>query len=200
MTAHYLAHSAYPLRQGETALVYAAAGGVGGLLTQIARLRGARVIAAVGAETKVAEARALGADEVIVYREVDIAQEARRLNGGAGLPVVYDSVGKDTFDASLRCLRPRGYLVLFGQSSGPVEPFDPQRLNAGGSLFLTRPTLGHYIATREELLWRASDLFTWIASGQLNVRVDRRFPLTQAGDAQVYLATGAALGKVLIEP
>ncbi len=200
MTAHYLSHSTYPLKAGETALVYAAAGGVGGLLTQIARLRGARVIAAVGSEAKVAEARALGADEVIVYRQVDIPQEVRRLNGGQGLPVVYDSVGKDTFDASLNCLRPRGYMVLFGQSSGPVGPFDPQLLNARGSLFLTRPTLGHYVATREELLWRANDLFTWIAAGQLKVRIDRGFPLAQAAEAQDYLATGAALGKVLLEP
>ena len=200
MTAHYLSHSTYPLKAGETALVYAAAGGVGGLLTQIARLRGARVIAAVGSEAKIAEARALGADEVIVYRQVDIPQEVRRLNGGQGLPVVYDSVGKDTFDASLNCLRPRGYMVLFGQSSGPVAPFDPQLLNARGSLFLTRPTLGHYVATREELLWRANDLFTWIAAGQLKVRIDRGFPLAQAAEAQAYLATGAALGKVLLEP
>lgn len=200
MTAHYLSHSTYPLKSGETALVYAAAGGVGGLLTQIARLRGARVIAAVGSEPKVAEARALGADEVIVYRQVDIPQEVRRLSGGQGVPVVYDSVGKDTFDASLNCLRPRGYMVLFGQSSGPVAPFDPQMLNARGSLFLTRPTLVNYVATRDELLWRANDLFTWIAAGQLKVRVDRGFPLDQAGAAQAYLASGVALGKVLIEP
>lgn len=200
MTAHYLTHSTYPLKQGETALVYAAAGGVGGLLTQIARLRGARVIAAVGSEPKVADARALGADEVIVYRQVDIPQEVRRLSGGHGVPVVYDSVGKDTFDASLNCLRPRGYMVLFGQSSGPVPLIDPQILNARGSLFLTRPTLVHYIATSEELAWRANDLFNWITTGQLTVRVDRGFQLDQAGAAHTYLATGAALGKVLIEP
>lgn len=200
MTAHYLSHSTYPLKAGETALVYAAAGGVGGLLTQIAKRLGARVIAAVGSEAKVAEARALGADEVIVYRQVDIAQEVRRLNGGQGLPVVYDSVGKDTFDASLSSLRPRGYMVLFGQSSGPVGPFDPQILNARGSLFLTRPTLVNYLATREELLWRANDLFTWIGAGQLNVRIDRGFPLDQADAAHAYLASGAALGKILIEP
>ncbi|HEU0028795.1 MAG TPA: quinone oxidoreductase [Ktedonobacterales bacterium] len=200
MTAHYLTHSTYPIKQGETALVYAAAGGVGGLLTQIARLRGARVIGAVGSEAKVAEARALGADEVIVYRQVDIPQEVRRLNGGQGVPVVYDSVGKDTFDASLSCLRPRGYMVLFGQSSGPVPPLDPQVLNARGSLFLTRPTLAHYATTSDEIRWRAGDLFTWIAAGQLKVRIDRSFPLDQAGEAHAYLASGAALGKVLIEP
>ncbi len=200
MTAHYLTYSAYMLKAGETALVYAAAGGVGGLLTQVAKRIGARVFAAVGSEAKVAEARALGADEVILYRQVNIFQEVRRLNGGQGLPVVYDSVGKDTFDASLSCLRPRGYMVLFGQSSGPVGPFDPQILNARGSLFLTRPTLAHYVATREELLWRANDIFNWIAAGQLKVRLDRSFPLDQAAAAQAYLATGSALGKVLIEP
>jgi NADPH2:quinone reductase len=200
MTAHYLTHSTYPLKSGETALIYAAAGGVGGLLVQIAKLRGARVIAAVGSEAKVAAARALGADEVFVYRQVDIAKTVRELNGGHGVPVVYESVGKDTFDASLNCLRPRGYLVLFGQSSGPVPPFDPQRLNALGSLFLTRPTLGHYTMSRDEILWRANDLFNWIAAGQLTVRVDRAFPLAQVGDAQAHLASGAALGKVILEP
>lgn len=200
MTAHYLTHSTYPLKAGETALVYAATGGVGGLLTQVAKRIGARVIAAVGTEAKVTEARALGADEVIVYRQVDIPQEVRRLNSGQGVPVVYDSVGKDTFDASLNCLRPRGYMVLFGQSSGPVGPFDPQILNARGSLFLTRPTLVHYVATPEELRWRTNDIFNWIAAGQLKVRIDRSFPLDQASEAQAYLATGAALGKVLIEP
>jgi NADPH2:quinone reductase len=200
MTAHYLTHSTYPLKTGETALVYAAAGGVGGLLIQIAKRKGARVIGAVGSEAKVEEARALGADEVIIYRQVDIPQEVRRLNGGQGLPVVYDSVGKDTFDASLNCLRPRGYMVLFGQSSGPVPPFDPQILNARGSLFLTRPTLVHYTATREELKWRANDLFSWIAAGQLKVRIDRSFPLGEAAEAQTYLAAGATKGKVLLEP
>jgi NADPH:quinone reductase len=200
MTAHYLTHSTYPLKAGETALVYAAAGGVGGLLIQIVKRLGGRVIGAVGSEAKVAEARALGADEVIVYREVDIPQEVRRLSGGQGVPVVYDSVGKDTFDASLNCLRPRGYMVLFGQSSGPVAPLDPQVLNARGSLFLTRPTLVHYTATPEEIRWRAGDLFTWIAAGQLKVRIDRGFPLDMAAEAQAHLASGAALGKVLIEP
>lgn len=200
MTAHYLSHSTYPLKAGDTALVYAAAGGAGGLLVQMAKLRGARVIGAVGSAAKVDEARALGADEVIVYREVDIPKSVRELNGGRGISVVYDSVGKDTFDASLACLGPRGYLVLFGQSSGPVPPLDPQRLNAGGSLFLTRPTLAHYVMTREELLGRANDLFTWVAEGKLRVRVDRAYPLAQAGEAQAHLATGAGMGKVILEP
>lgn len=198
MTAHYLTHSTYPLQAGESALIYAATGGVGGLLTQIARLRGARTLCAVGSQTKADEARALGADEIILYREVDIAQEVRRLTDGKGVPVVYDSVGKDTFEASLNSLRPRGYMVLFGQSSGPVGSFDPQTLNAKGSLFLTRPTLVHYIATPDEFHWRASDLFGWIRDGKLRVRVARAFPLAQAAEAQQYLASAQALGKVLL--
>ena len=200
MTAHYLSHSTYPLKAGDTALVYAAAGGAGGLLVQIAKLRDARVIGAVGSAPKVDEARSLGADEVIVYRDVDIAQTVRGLSSGQGVPVVYDSVGKDTFDASLASLRPRGMMVLFGQSSGPVPPLDPQRLNASGSLFLTRPTLAHYIMTREELLGRANDLFSWIAGGKLKVRIDRIFPVARAGEAQAHLATGSGMGKVILEP
>ena len=199
MTAHYLSHSLFPLKQGDTALIYAATGGVGGLLTQIAKMRGARTLCAVGSEAKAAEARALGADEVILYRQVDIAQEVRRLTDGKGVPVVYDSVGKDTFEASLNSLAPRGYMALFGQSSGPVGPFDPQILNAKGSLFLTRPTLVHYIATPEEFQWRSSDVLNWISSGQLRVRIARTFPLAQAGEAQSYLASAQALGKVLLE-
>ncbi len=199
MTAHYLAHSVYPLKQGDAALIYAAAGGVGGLLTQVAKMRGARTLCAVGSEAKAAEARMLGADEVILYRQVDIAQEVRRLTDGKGVPIVYDSVGKDTFDASLDCLAPRGYMALYGQSSGPVSPIDPQILNSKGSLFLTRPTLGHYIATPEEFRWRSGDILGWIASGQLNVRIARAFPLAQAAEAQTYLASAQALGKVLLE-
>ena len=199
MTAHYLCHSTYPLKAGETALIYAATGGVGGLLTQMAKMLGARTLCAVGSEAKAAEARALGADEVILYRQVDIAQEVRRLTDGKGVPVVYDSVGKDTFDASLDSLAPRGYLVLYGQSSGPVPPQDPQILNSKGSLFLTRPTLGHYIATPEEFRWRAGDVLDWMANGKLRVRIARTFPLAQAADAQTYLASGQALGKVLLE-
>lgn len=199
MTAHYLCHSTYPLKAGEPALIYAAAGGVGGLLTQMAKMLGARTLCAVGSEAKAAEARALGADETILYRQVDIAEETRRLTDGKGVPVVYDSVGKDTFEASLNCLARRGYMVLYGQSSGPVPPQDPQILNSKGSLFLTRPTLAHYIATPEEFRWRAGDLLGWIADGRLRVRIARSFPLAQSADAQTYLASGQALGKVLLE-
>jgi NADPH2:quinone reductase len=199
MTAHYLSHSTFPLKSGDTALIYAAAGGVGGLLTQVARMRGARTLGAVGSEEKVAEARALGADEVFVYRQVDIAQEVRRLTDGKGVQVVYDSVGKDTFDASLNCLAPRGYLALYGQSSGPVAPLDPQILNAKGSLFLTRPTLVNYIATPEEFRWRAGDLLGWIAGGQLRVRIARTFPLAQASEAHAYLVTERPMGKIVLE-
>lgn len=199
MTAHYLSHSLYPLKAGESALIYAAAGGVGGLLTQMAKMRGARTLCAVGSEAKAAEARALGADEVILYRQVDIAAEVRRLTAGKGAPVVYDSVGKDTFDASLNCLAPRGCMALYGQSSGPVGLIDPQILNAKGSLFLTRPTLAHYIATPKEFHWRASDLLGWMSGGKLRVRIARSFPLERAGEAQAYLASAQALGKVLLE-
>ncbi|HZC07177.1 MAG TPA: quinone oxidoreductase [Ktedonobacterales bacterium] len=199
MTAHYLSHSTYPLKQGEPALIYAAAGGVGGLLTQMAKMLGARTLCTVGSESKVAEARSLGADEVILYRQVDIAQEVRRLTDGKGVPVVYDSVGKDTFDASLDSLARRGYMVLYGQSSGPVEPVNPQILNSKGSLFLTRPTLVHYIATPEEFRSRSGALLGWISEGKLRVRIARTFPLAQAGDAQAYLASGQAMGKILLE-
>lgn len=199
MTAHYLTHSTYPLKQGESALIYAAAGGVGGLLTQIAKMRGARTLCAVGSEAKAAEARSLGADEIILYRQVDIAQETRRLTDGKGVAVVYDSVGKDTFDASLNSLAPRGYMALFGQSSGAVSPLDPQILNSKGSLFLTRPTLAHYITTPEEFRWRSSDILNWISEGKLKVRIARTFPLAQAGEAHSYLASAQALGKILLE-
>ncbi len=199
MTAHYLAISTFPLKAGDTALVQAAAGGVGHLLTQIARRCGARVIGTASA-AKVDLARSAGADEVIPYDQTDFAAETKRLTGGRGVDVVYDSVGKTTFDASLACLRPRGYMVLYGQSSGPVPPLDPQVLNAKGSLFLTRPTLGHYIATREELLWRAGDLFGWIAAGELEVRIDTTFPLAQAADAHRYLEGRKTRGKVLLIP
>lgn len=199
MTAHYLTHSTYPLKQGESALIYAAAGGVGGLLTQIAKMRGAHTLCAVGSEAKAAEARSLGADEIILYRQVDIAQETRRLTDGKGVAVVYDSVGKDTFDASLNSLAPRGYMALFGQSSGAVSPLDPQILNSKGSLFLTRPTLAHYITTPEEFRWRSSDILNWISEGKLKVRIARTFPLAQAGEAHSYLASAQALGKILLE-
>src|ERR687898_1517004 len=171
MTAHYLTHSTFPLQEGQTALVHAAAGGVGLLLVQLAKLRGANVIGTAGTEEKVQLAREAGADEVILYTEQDFVEETNRITDGEGVDVVYDSVGKDTFDSGLDVLRPRGYMVLFGASSGPVEPIDPQVLNQKGSLFLTRPRLQLYTANREELLWRAESLFSWIGQKNLNVGI-----------------------------
>ncbi len=200
LTAHYLAASTYPLKPGDTALIHAAAGGVGGLLVQIAKRRGARVLATVGTEAKAEEARAHGADEVIIYTQTDFATEVRRLTHDHGVDVVYDSVGKDTFDKSLDCLHPRGYLVLFGQSSGAVPPVDPQILNRKGSLYLTRPTLAHYTATRQELFERSNELFSAVAAGELSVRIARTFPLAEAAAAHEFLASRQALGKVLLIP
>lgn len=200
MTAHYLALSTYPLQEGDSCLVHAAAGGVGHLLVQIARMRGARVIGTASTPEKLDLARTAGAADVINYTEVDFEEETRRLTNGRGVDVVYESVGKDTFDQSMRSLRPRGYLVLYGQSSGAVPPLDPQLLNRYGSLFLTRPSLGHYIASREELLWRAGDLFDWLASGRLEVRIDRRFPLGEAAEAHRYLEGRQTKGKILLLP
>jgi len=200
MTAHYLAKSTYPLKKGETALVHAAAGGVGQLLVQIAKRQGARVIGTVSTQEKARLAQEAGADEIIFYTQTDFAQETRRLTDGVGAHVVYDSVGKTTFEGSLDSLRPRGYLVLFGQSSGPVPPLDPQVLNRKGSLYLTRPTLVHYIATREELLWRSGELFRWIKDGELKVRIDTTFPLSSAAEAHRYLEGRQTKGKVLLIP
>jgi NADPH:quinone reductase len=200
MTAHFLSHSAFPLKEGDTALVHAAAGGVGGLLVQMAKRQGARVIGTVSTEEKAQEAREAGADEIIFYTQTDFVAETKRLTGGRGVDVVYDSVGKDTFHGSLDSLRKRGYLVLFGQSSGAVEPIDPQILNAKGSLFLTRPTLGHYVVERAELLERAEFVFNLMAAGQLKVRIAKTFPLEQAGDAHRFLASREAKGKVLLIP
>ncbi|MDW8214024.1 MAG: quinone oxidoreductase [Roseiflexaceae bacterium] len=200
MTAHYLAYSTYPLRQGDVALIHAAAGGVGLLLVQIAKRCGARVIGTVSTEEKAELARAAGADDIILYTQEDFSAAVRRLTDGAGVHVVYDSVGKTTFEGSLNCLRPRGYMVLFGQSSGAVPPFDPQVLNAKGSLFLTRPSLAHYLLTRDELLWRAGDLFTWMAAGELKVRIDSTYPLEQAAEAHRALASRATSGKLLLLP
>ncbi|MBO9326451.1 MAG: quinone oxidoreductase [Roseiflexus sp.] len=200
MTAHYLTHSTYPLRQGEVTLIHAAAGGVGLLLVQIAKRRGARVIGTVSTEEKAALAREAGADDIILYTQEDFSEAVRRLTDGAGVHVVYDSVGKTTFEGSLNCLRPRGYMVLFGQSSGAVPPFDPQVLNAKGSLFLTRPSLGHYLLTRDELLWRAGDLFAWMTAGELKVRIDATYPLEQAAEAHRALASRATSGKLLLLP
>lgn len=200
MTAHYLALSTFPLHPGHTALVHAAGGGVGQLLTQIAKRQGARVIGTASNEEKAQLARAAGADEIIYYTRDDFETETKRLTNGAGVDVVYDSVGKDTFDKSLNCLKPRGYLVLYGQSSGAVAPLNPQVLNAKGSLFLTRPTLGHYILTRDELLHRSSDLFNWIGAGQLKVTIDKTFPLAEAAEAHRYLEGRKTQGKVLLIP
>lgn len=200
MTAHYLTHSTYPLRQGDIALIHAAAGGVGLLLVQIAKRCGARVIGTVSTEEKATLAREAGADDIILYTREDFSAAVRRLTDGAGVHVVYDSVGKTTFEGSLDCLRPRGYMVLFGQSSGAVPPFDPQVLNAKGSLFLTRPSLGHYLLTRDELLWRAGDLFAWMAAGELKVRIDATYPLEQAAEAHRALASRATSGKLLLLP
>ena len=200
MTAHYLSHSTYPLKEGDTCLIHAAAGGVGLLLCQMAKMRGARVLATAGSEEKAALAREAGADEVVLYRQDDFAEAAKRFTGGKGLDVVYDGVGTDTFDKGLTTLRPRGYMVLFGQSSGPVPPMDPQILNGRGSLFLTRPSLGFYTLDREELLWRAKDLFGWIAAGKLKLRTGHTYPLTEAAQAQMDLAGRKTTGKVLLIP
>ncbi|MEZ4735664.1 MAG: quinone oxidoreductase [Caldilineaceae bacterium] len=200
MTAHYLTHSTYPLKSGDIALIHAAAGGTGALVVQMAKMLGAHVIATVGTEEKAAVAKAAGADDVIIYTQQDFEAETKRITDGKGCHVVYDSVGKATFDKSLNCLRPRGYLVLFGQASGQVEPLNPQILNQKGSLYLTRPSLGAYIATREELLWRANDLFTWMAAGKLDVRIDQSFPLSEAAAAHTYLEGRQTKGKVLLIP
>ncbi len=200
MTAHYLACSTFPLAPGHTCLVHAAAGGVGLLLCQMAHRRGAHVIGTVSTEKKAALAREAGADEVILYTEQDFATETRRLTGGAGVHVVYDSVGRTTFAKGLDCLAPRGMMVLYGQSSGPVEPVDPQILSQKGSLFLTRPALGHYAAATAELLERASTVLGWVADGSLKVRIGHEFPLAAAAEAHAELESRRTTGKVLLIP
>src|SRR5713226_6479667 len=200
MTAHYLACSTYPLKRGDTGLVHAAAGGVGLLLCQIAKLRGARVLGTVSTREKAALARGAGAGDVILYTELDFETEVKRLTNGAGLQVIYDSVGKTTFEKGLGCLALRGMMVLYGQSSGPVGPFDPQVLNQKGSLFLTRPTLAHYIATRAELLARAGEVLGWIKSGKLTVRIERELPLAEAAEAHQLLQGRKTTWKVLLVP
>jgi NADPH2:quinone reductase len=200
MTAHYLATSTYPLGPDDTALVHAASGGVGLILVQLAKQRGARVIGTVSTEEKAELARAAGADEVILYTQADFETETMRLTDGAGVNVVYDSVGATTFMKGLNCLKPCGYMVLYGQASGPVGPFDPQILNNNGSLFLTRPSLGHYTADRSQLLQRASELFTLIQQDQLNVRLDRTFSLAEAAAAHRYMEDRQTKGKVLLIP
>jgi NADPH2:quinone reductase len=200
MTAHYLAHGSYSLGKDDTALIHAGAGGVGLLLIQMAKRLGARVLTTVSTEEKEQLARAAGADEVIRYTERDFAEDVMTLTDGRGVDVVYDSVGKTTFDKSLDVLRPLGYLVLFGQSSGPVEPVDPGILNVKGSLFLTRPTMAHYIPTREALLQRAGDVLGWIGSGELDLRIGDRFALADAADAHRALQGRKTTGKVVILP
>lgn len=200
MTAHYLATSTYPLKEGDACLVHAAAGGAGQLLCQIAKLRGARVIGTVSNEEKARIAREAGADEVILYTQQDFAVETRRLTGGVGVQVVYDSVGRDTFEKSLDSLARRGTLVLFGQSSGPVPPFDPSILNVKGSLYLTRPSLSHYIATREELERRAEEVLDWIAEGKLRLSIGLELPLAEAAEAHRALEGRRTTGKVVLIP
>jgi NADPH2:quinone reductase len=200
LTAHAMAFGAFPLRPGHVALVHAAAGGVGLLLTQMAKRAGARVLATVSSEEKANLAREAGADDVIVYTHVDFEPEVKRLTEGRGVDVVYDSVGRDTFDRGLNSLRVRGTMVLYGQASGPVPPLDPQVLNQKGGLFLTRPSLGHYTATRDELLARTNDVFSWVAGGSLRVRIDRSYPIERAGEALADLASRRTAGKLLLVP
>jgi NADPH2:quinone reductase len=200
MTAHYLSHDTFPLKTGQTALVHAAAGGVGLLLVQMAHNIGARVIATVSTEEKAGLARAAGADEVILYTQTDFEAEARRLTGGKGVDVVYDSVGKTTFEKGLNILRPRGMMVLFGGSSGAVPPFDLIALSQKGSLYLTRPSLGNYVATRDELVARAAAVFGMIADGKLRLRIEHMYPLQDAQRAHRDLEGRKTTGKLLLIP
>ncbi len=200
MTAHYLSHSTYPLESGQTALVHAAAGGVGLLLVQMAKMRGAQVVGTVSTQAKAELADQAGADHVVLYTKKDFESEVHRFTEDAGVDVVYDSVGKETFEKSLNCLKPRGYLVLFGQSSGPVDPIDPQILNTKGSLFLTRPSLFHHIASPEALLERAEAVLKWASSGDLKVHVSEIFPLSEASQAHRALEGRKTTGKVLLLP
>ncbi len=200
MTAHYLSHSTYPSTPGTVALVHAGAGGVGRLLVQMLKMRGARVLATVGSAAKAELAREAGADETILYGELDFAAEARRLTGHRGVDVVFDGVGRDTFDGSLASVRPRGWLVLYGQASGPVPPVDTRRLMEHGSLVLTRVSLVHYTASREELLERAGAVFDWVLSGKLTPRVERTYPLTDAVQAHHDLVSRRYAGKLLLVP
>jgi NADPH2:quinone reductase len=198
MTAHYLTRSTYRVQKDDTVLVHAAAGGVGLLLTQMVHQIGAKVIATVSTEAKAELARTAGADEVILYNQADFEQEVKRITAGAGVSVVYDSVGKTTFDKSINCLRPRGYMVLYGSSSGPVPLFDPALLNSKGSLFLTRPSLGHYLLTQQELLERASVVLTMIEAGKLKLRIEHTYELAQAEQAHLDLQARATTGKLLL--
>jgi NADPH2:quinone reductase len=198
MTAHYLTHSTYPLKKGDTALIHAAAGGTGRLLVQMAKLVGARVIGTAGTEAKAQIAREAGADETILYSTQDFVAETRRLTDGKGVDVVYDSVGAATLMKSLDCLRPRGMAVSFGQSSGAVPPFEPLLLSQKGSLFFTRPSLGNYIADRQELEWRAADIFSWIAAKKLVLRIDHEYQLAYAAQAHRDLESRQTTGKLIL--
>jgi NADPH2:quinone reductase len=200
MTAHSLVTSVYPVKQGDTALVHAAAGGMGLLLTQLIKARGGKVIGTVSTAEKERLARGAGADEIIRYTETEVADAVRELTGGKGVDVVYDGVGESTFDASLASLRPRGLLALFGASSGPVPPLDPQRLNSAGSVFLTRPSLPHYVLTRQELVWRSGEVFAAITDGSLNIRVGATYPLADAQRAHEDLEGRRSTGKLLLLP
>lgn len=199
MTAHYLTRSTFPLGPGDRAVIHAAAGGVGLLLVQVAKRLGATVFATVGNDAKADLVSSLGADHVIIYTRDDFQAEVMRLTEGKGVHIVYDSVGKETFDRSLKCLAPRGYMILYGTSSGKPGPFDPGALGPLGSLFLTRPTLANYMTDRQELLERSGDLFRWLADG-LQVRIDSTFPLEQADQAHRRLESRASSGKILLVP
>jgi NADPH2:quinone reductase len=200
MTAHYLSHSTYPIKIGDTVLIHAAAGGVGLLLVQMAKQLGARVIATAGSEAKAQLARGAGADEVIIYTEQDFETETLRLTGNRGVQVVYDGVGKDTFERDLKVLSPRGYLVLFGGASGAVPPFDPLELTKHGSLFVTRPSLHHYVASREELERRANDVLQMIVRGDLKLRIHKKYPLEDVRQAHLDLEGRKTTGKLLLIP
>lgn len=200
MTAHYLSHSTFPIEEGQTVLLHAAAGGVGLLLCQMAKMRGATVIGTVGTEEKAKLAKEAGADETIIYTEQDFVEEVDRITDGEGVHVVYDSVGKDTFDGSLDCLRPRGYMVHFGTSSGSVPPVDLQTLNQKGGLYVTRPAIAQYTADREELLWRAESLFSWIEQDNLNVRISGTYELSDAAQAHEDLEGRKTTGKLILIP
>ncbi len=198
MTAHYLTHSTFPVQAGQTVLVHAAAGGAGALIVQMAKMLGARVFGTAGSSEKLDIARAAGCDEVINYQTQDFEAEVKRLTDGAGVNVIYDSVGESTFLKGLNVIRPRGMMVLFGQSSGPVAPIDPNILNPKGSLYLTRPSLGHYTATTEELDARAGDVLNWIAAGKLHLRIDHTYPLEDAAQAHRDLESRKTAGKLLL--
>ncbi|MGI8991082.1 MAG: quinone oxidoreductase family protein [Bryobacteraceae bacterium] len=200
MTAHYLTHSTFPLKAGDTCLVHAAAGGVGRLTVQMAKMLGARVFGTVSTQGKAELTREAGCDEVIFYTRQDFETKVRRLTGNRGVDAIYDSVGEPTFMKGLNCIRPRGMMVLFGQSGGAVAPFDPNILNGKGSLFLTRPSLAHHCANREELLWRAGDVLNWIASGKLKLRIEKTYPLAEAASAHRDLEGRGTAGKLLLLP